>query len=281
MKQRTIERPVALSGVGQHTGKETALNLRPAPARSGINFIRRDLPNKPLINIQSLDLGRPSAGSRRTTLRTGEIEIYTVEHLMAALSALMIDNIIAEVESAELPGLDGSAKIFFDALKGAGVKELSAEREVMSVKEPVWVEDGDSFLGIFPAEELKVSYTLSFTKPRIYDSFFSTIVNEKTFERDVAPARTFCFEEEVMALLKMGLGKGASYNNTLVIGDAGPVRNKFRFPDEPARHKVLDLIGDLYLLGRQVKGHVVAIKSGHKLNMELVKRLKGVINENG
>ncbi len=275
MKQRTIKRPVALEGIGQHTGKKTSLNLRPSPADSGINFIRVDLPNKPLINIQSLDLGTTSAKSRRTTLKAGEIEIDTVEHLMAALSALAIDSIIAEVDSAELPGLDGSAKGFFDALKGAGVKELEAESKALAVKEPVWVEDEGSFLGIFPGGECKVSYALSFTKPTVFDEFFATVVNEKTFEKDIAPARTFCFEEEALALLKMGFGKGADYNNTLVIGVDGPVRNTLRFPNEPARHKVLDLIGDLYLLGRQLKGHVVAIKSGHKLNVELVRKLRG------
>lgn len=274
MKQRTIKKPFSLEGIGQHTGRKASLNLKPSPAGSGINFIRVDLPNKPLINIQSLDLGEPGARARRTTLKSGEIEIDTVEHLMASLSALSIDNIIAEVDSAELPGLDGSAKGFFEALKGAGVMELEAKAEELAVKEPVWVEDEGSFLGAFPGDGFKVSYTLSFTKPRVFDEYFSAIVDERTFEKEIAPARTFCFEEEALALLKMGLGKGANYENTLVIGEIGPARNEFRFSNEPARHKALDLIGDLYLLGRRLKGHVVAIKSGHRLNMELVRKLK-------
>ena len=275
MNETTLKKAVSIEGIGLHTGRNISIKLRPSPANSGINFIRVDLPNKPLINVQSLDLERLNTKERRTVVSSGDVEVHTVEHLMAALAALSVDNIIIEVDNMELPGLDGSAKGFFDALKSAGVKEYDSPKKTIRIKDPAWVEDADSFLGIFPAKELRISYILSYKSPRALGGFYDIVVDEKNFEREIAPARTFCFEEEALALLKKGLGKGANYDNTLVIGENGPVKNAFRFDDEPVRHKILDLIGDLYVLGCRLEGRVVAIKSGHRLNMELVRKLKG------
>lgn len=274
MKQRTIKDTVTIEGIGLQTGSKVRLTLKSSPANSGINFIRVDLPNKPLLNIQSMDLDTSGSAERRTMLGFGPLQIQTTEHLLSALAGLSIDNIVIELDNVELPGLDGSAKGFVDAVKQAGIVEQSAPRKVIEVKSPVWCGDAskDSVLVVLPSEEFRVSYTLSY--PGIGTQFFSTIVNEKSFEAEIAPARTFCFEAEALELLKRGLGKGANYDNTLVMGANGPIKNTLRFSDEPARHKVLDLIGDLYLAGAAVKGHVIAIKSGHRLNMELVKRLK-------
>lgn len=271
--QRTIGKTVTIEGVGLQTGQKVALTLKSSPANSGINFIRTDLPNKPLLNLQSMEAaGSAASAERRTTLGFGPMQIQTTEHLLAALSGLGIDNIVIEMNNVELPGMDGSAKDFLKAIKNAGIVEQDSAKKVLDVKAPVWYSSGDSFLTVLPDDHFRVSYTLSY--PGIGAQFFSAVIDEKTFEDEVASARTFCSEAEAIELLKRGLGKGANYENTLVMGPKGPIENKLRFPDEPVRHKVLDLIGDLYLVGMPVKGHVIAIKSGHKLNMELVNNLK-------
>lgn len=277
IRQKTISYPVGIEGVGLQTGKIVNLKLRPSPANSGINFIRTDLPNKPLLNIQSLNLRTSDSPERRTTLGVGPIQVQTTEHLLAALFGLSIDNIVVELDNVELPGLDGSAKGFVDILKKAGIIEQDAPKKNLKIDKPVWREGSDSFLAIFPDDEFKVSYTLSYNNPHLGAQFFSITLNEKNFESEIAPARTFCLEEEASELLKRGLGKGANYENTLIIGKDGPVKNKFRFPNEPARHKILDLVGDLCLVGAEITGHVVAIKSGHSLNMELVRTLKSAV----
>ena len=272
IRQRTIKDTITIEGVGLQTGNRVKLTLRSSPADSGINFIRVDLPNKPLLNIQSMAPDVFEKQERRTALGLGRMQIQTTEHLLAALSGLGIDNIIIETDNAELPGLDGSAKGFLDAIKRAGSAEQDSPKKVLELKSPIWCESGDSLLAIFPDDHFRISYTLCY--PGIGAQFFNAVIDERLFEDEVAPARTFCMEAEAAELLKRGLGKGANYENTLVMGPAGPLNNKLRFPDEPVRHKVLDLIGDLYLAGMPIKGHVVAIKSGHALNMELVKILR-------
>lgn len=275
-RQKTIKDTVVIEGRGLQTGARATLRLKSSPANSGINFIRTDLANKPLLNLQSINSSEmnSAAPERRTTLVMGPLQIQTTEHFLAALSGLGIDNIVAELDNAELPGLDGSAKIFADSIKKAGIIEQDAPKKTLKVNNALWVGSGDSIIIALPDDKFKVSYTLSYDNPFLGDQFFSACITESTFEKEIAPARTFCMETEAAELLKRGLGKGADYDNTLVIGKDGPIKTKLRFPDEPVRHKVLDLVGDLYILGMQVQGHIIAIKSGHKLNMEMVKKLK-------
>ena len=275
-KQRTIRDTVTIEGTGLQTGKPAILRLKPSPADSGINFIRTDLPNKPLLNIQSIDASGFNANLsvRRTTLAMGPLQIQTTEHFFASLSGLSIDNIAAELEGDELPGLDGSAKVFVEYLKKAGIVEQPVPKKTMEITSPVWCRGDDNILIALPDDKFRVSYTLSYDFPALGDQFFSLTVDEKNFEREIAPARTFCLEAEALTLIKMGLGKGANYDNTLVMGKDGPIKTALRFPDEPVRHKILDLIGDLCLVGMPLKAHIIAIKSGHKLNIELVKKLK-------
>jgi len=272
--QRTIRDQVTLKGVGLQTGRPVSVSIKPAPQGSGINFIRTDIPTKPLINISSFSLDFTGAPERRTTLAVGPMQIQTIEHLMAALSGLSIDNIAIELDCEELPGMDGSAKDFVAAIRRAGIVEQAEPRNVLEIKEPVWCREGDSLIVAIPDDNFRISYTLSYAAPSIGTQYLSLAITENIFEADVAPARTFCLEEEAVELIKRGLGKGANYDNTLVMGGSGPVKTALRFPDEPVRHKILDLVGDLYLLGMPIKGHFVAIKSGHKLNMEMVKKLK-------
>ncbi|MFA5143398.1 MAG: UDP-3-O-acyl-N-acetylglucosamine deacetylase [Candidatus Omnitrophota bacterium] len=273
-KQKTISKSVSVEGIGLQTGGRVKLTLKSSLPNSGITFIRTDLADRPALNLRSIDLNNPGPAERRTTLGFGPIQIQTTEHLLAALSGFSIDNIIIELDNTELPGLDGSAKSFADLIKSAGPREQEEPRGHLKIDKVVWCAAGDSLIAVFPDEQFKVSYTLSYNKPGLGTQFYSVAVNEASFEKEIAPARTFCLEEESLELLKKGLGKGANYDNTLVLGNTGPVKTALRFADEPVRHKILDLIGDLYILGMPVIGHVVAIKSGHSLNMELVKRLK-------
>jgi len=272
IKQRTIKDPVTVEGVGLQTGNKVSVTLRSSPAGSGISFIRTDLPNKPLLSIRSLSTGDTTQAERRTAVGLGPLQIQTTEHLLASLAGLSIDNIVVELDNVELPGIDGSAKGFVDALKKASIVEQDAPRDFLEIRQALWCGQGDSLIAVFPDTVFRVSYTLSY--PGIGTQFFSAVMDEAVFESQIAPARTFCSEAEALELLKRGLGKGANYDNTLVMGAGGPIKNTLRFPDEPARHKVLDLVGDLYLAGMPVKGHVVGIKSGHRLNMELVKLMR-------
>lgn len=272
-RQRTIKNPVSVEGVGLQTGQRVRLSLKSSPVNSGISFVRTDLPGSPAINLRSIDLTGSDPAERRTTLAFGPIQIQTTEHLLAAFSGLDIDNAIVELDNSELPGLDGSAKGFIDLLKKAGVAEQDEPKNYLKIDAPVWCSANDAVIAVLPDEEFRVSYTLSYNRPGLGTQFYSIAVNETNFEKEIAPARTFCLEEEAAALLAKGLGRGANHDNTLVLGPNGPIKTALRFPDEPARHKILDLIGDIYILGTRVIGHVIAIKSGHSLNMELVKKL--------
>ena len=269
--QKTIAKEISLEGIGLHTGKQTHLRFIPRDTNQGITFKRKDLPPGKIVSVGDFEFG---LHQRRTSIAKDGVEIHTVEHLMAALWALSIDNIMIETDSPELPGLDGSAKGYYDCLKTAGIKEQSGARKSLKIKEPVWYEKGEAFVGIFPGSGFKVSYILESPSPSIGVQSVSLELNGENFYKEIATARTFCLKEEAEMLLKMGFGKGADTKNTLVMDQNGPIDNILRFPDEPARHKILDLVGDLYLVGCPVEGRVIAIRSGHDLNIELVKMLK-------
>ncbi len=271
--QRTIEKEVTFSGVGLHTAGEVSVSFKPAPADAGVNFIRVDLPNRPVIRASSEYMLSVSRSPRRTSLGDGLMEVHTVEHMMACLCGLGIDNLNIEMNGEELPGLDGSGRQFVDILTKAGVKELAAPRRFYAVKEPIYVEEEGSSIMIVPSNDFRISYTLDYNNPLLKTQFLEVTVADSTFKSEIAPARTFCLEEEAQALQKQGMGLGANYDNTLVVGKTGVIKNKLRFEDEFVRHKILDLIGDLYTLGIPVKGHVIALKSGHSLNMKLVRKI--------
>lgn len=272
-KQQTIRKSVSIEGIGLHTGGQVRLRLKPAPPNSGVTFVRVDLPGHPKIpaNISYvIDLTRRP---RRTSVGLGDIEIHTIEHLMATLSCLGIDNLIVETDGIELPGLDGSALPFVALIKKAGIEPQSAPRKVFQVKEAIWIREDDACIVVVPEDEFRISYTLNYDHPLLRSQFFSHIVNEESFRKEIAPGRTFCLQREAEELRTQGLGKGADYENTVVMGEKGIIQNKLRFQDEFVRHKVLDLIGDLYLLGHQIRGHIIAVRSGHQLNIKLLQRL--------
>lgn len=276
-QQRTIKDPVAIEGIGLQTGSKTKLVIKGAPANSGINFIRVDLPGKPSLNIKSLSFDNAARKQRRTAIGSkGGCEVETTEHLLAALSGLRLSNITIEADGPELPGLDGSAKDYVELLDRADIIEQDAPIRNLIIEKPVWCAHKDAFLSVFPHSALRVSYFLSYQAPSIGDQFLSLEISEEVFRREIAPARTFCMKREALFLLALGYGKGANCKNTLIMDKAGPVKNNLRFSDEHARHKILDLLGDLSLIGMPLQGHVVAVKSGHKLNMELVKKLRAI-----
>lgn len=272
-QQRTIAKEFTLSGRGLHTGNPVKITVRPSAENTGITFVRVDLPGAPRIRV-GVEAVRPDAGVPRcTTIGSGNALIHTVEHLMSTLCGLGIDNLTIDIDANELPALDGSGLGFLQAIQKAGVVEQAAERQWIDIKEPLVVSRNGSSITILPDTEFKISYLLDYRHPHLTTQFFSTTLDQEHFAKEIAPCRTFCLEEEANELRKNGLGMGANYENSLIVGAKGVINNKLRFPDEFARHKVLDFIGDLYLLGRPIRGNVVAVKSGHKLNLELLKRI--------
>ena len=271
--QKTIQKECSVSGIGLHTGNRVNVHFKPAVLNSGITFIRVDLPDRPVIKVNPENVLMDPRVPRCSSIGRGEISIHTVEHLMAVLAGAGIDNLIIEIDSNELPGLDGSGLVFWNTFKDAGIQEQNSPKIYFDIKEAIGVQDNGASIFVVPAQDFTVSYTLDYNHPLLKSQFFSAKVDTNTFEKEIAPCRTFCLEQEAEELRKKGLGKGASYENTLVVGKDGVKENKMRFKDEFARHKVLDFIGDLYLLGMPIRGHVFAVKSGHNLNMALLKKI--------
>ncbi len=271
--QQTIRKEVELEGLGLHSGSKVKIRLLPAEPNSGISFIRTDLPGAPVVKANISNVMELSRRPRRTSLSCDSVEVHTVEHLMAALCGLMIDNVKIEMNGPEVPGLDGSAAAFVELIHKAGIEKQSAFKKFFQTKEPIWLEEDDTILAILPDSEFKISYTLSYDHPLLKAQYISFIVTPEVFEKEIAPSRTFCLEAEVEGLRKQDLGKGANLENTLVVGQRGVIKNRLRYDDEFARHKVSDLIGDLYLLGLPMKGHIIAVKSGHPLNIRLIQKI--------
>ncbi|MDP6685984.1 MAG: UDP-3-O-acyl-N-acetylglucosamine deacetylase, partial [Candidatus Omnitrophota bacterium] len=273
MEQRTLQKPINLSGVGLHTGVKVKLKFKPAPTSTGINFIRVDVKDSPMIKADINNIMETEKSPRRTSVGNGSVEVHTIEHLMAALWALGIDNILIEIDGLELPGLDGSAIGFIDILKKAGVVNQGSPKKIYTVRSPIWIEQDGAMIMVLPDNQFRVSYTLNYEHPLLKAQYLSFTLEDGAFEKEIASSRTFCLEGEVKDLQEKGLGKGANYDNTVVVGKKGVIKNELRFEDEFARHKILDLLGDLYLLGYTIKGHIIAVRSGHPLNIRLVDKI--------
>ena len=272
--QKTIAKEINLQGTGLHTGNPVKIKFKPAPINTGVLFVRIDKPNRPVIRADVNYVLDIDNNPRRTSIGHEGIEIHTIEHLMAVLSGIGIDNIIIELDNNEVPGLDGSGSVFLKAIEDAGIVNQDCARKFFNVREPIWVEENDSSLAVLPSKDLRISYTLSYPNELLKSQYADIIVSPEVFAKGVAPSRTFCLEGEVEDLKRQGLGRGANYENTLVVGDKEVVKNKLRFEDEFARHKILDIMGDLSLLGMPIRGHIIAVKSGHPLNLKLLRRLK-------
>jgi UDP-3-O-[3-hydroxymyristoyl] N-acetylglucosamine deacetylase/3-hydroxyacyl-[acyl-carrier-protein] dehydratase len=276
-KQRTIANPAEVSGVGLHSGNQTRLVFKPAEPNTGIQFVRVDL--VPPVVIPAL-VENVANTDRGTTLAVGNAKVMTVEHVMAAVAGLGIDNILIELDNNEPPVLDGSSLPFVDVLCQAGMTEQNPPKRYVHVEEPIWLSsNSDTHLVVLPDDDFNITYTVDYSHPMLRSQYGSFTIDREVFQREIAPARTFCFMHEVEALRSKGLIKGGSFDNAVVIGEDSILSGNLRFVDEFVRHKILDLIGDLYLLGYPLKGHLVVTRSGHTFNVALVKKLRQYLDQ--
>lgn len=271
-RQWTLARPVSFAGISLHAGQLVRLTLLPAPPGAGRCFVRTDLPGRPVVPAL---VDRVVETTLSTTLGEGGVRVATVEHLMAALWALGISNVTIELDGPELPILDGSAQPYVEAILRSGRVAQGAPRRVIALADRLEVEVGDRSV-LYQGGELagvEVTCVVDYSHPHAGAQLFEGRVDERVFVRELAAGRTFCLHHEVEAMWAAGLALGGSLENALVIGEDGPLNPK-RYPDEPVRHKVLDLLGDLALCGFDWQGSVVAAKAGHPLHVELARKLR-------
>lgn len=260
--QRTLRRSISCVGIGLHSGNKVTLSLKPAPADFGIRFRRTDLGGVEIpATVQHLAGIQYATGLARDA---GSVE--TVEHLLAALVSLGVDNVVVELNTPEVPIMDGSSAPFIYLIHEAGVKRLAAPRKYLKVLEPISLSRGDKRIAIYPSDHFKVTYSIAFDHPMLRHQSRTIRISAESFVEEIAPARTFGFLKEVEMLRQQGLALGGSLENAIVIGDTGVLNNALRFDDEFVRHKILDVIGDLALVGRPIIGHVVAHRGGHALH---------------
>jgi UDP-3-O-[3-hydroxymyristoyl] N-acetylglucosamine deacetylase len=260
--QRTLRRAVSCAGIGLHSGNKVTLSLKPAAAGSGIRFRRSDLGGLEVpATVQHVDGINYATGLMRDAVR-----VDTVEHLLAALVSLGVDNVIVELNSPEVPIMDGSAAPFIYLIHEAGVKRLAASRKFLKVLRPISLLRGDKRIALYPSDHFKVTYSIAFDHPLLRHQSRTLRVSEESFVEEIAPARTFTFLTEVEMLRQQGLAQGGSLDNAIVLGDTGILNNGLRFDDEFVRHKILDVIGDMALVGHPIIGHLVAHRGGHALH---------------
>ena len=275
LNQQTLNRSASFSGIGLHSGNRVNMTILPAPANSGVRFRRVDLEGKPEIEAR---IENVSETNRSTTLAKGNVKVHTVEHVLAALAGYGIDNAIIELDSNEPPIADGSSREFCKIIQAAGITQYPEKKEYYTPTEPIEIRVGESVMTLFPDEQFKITCTSADKKGR-YTQFYSTEVTPQTWEKELAHARTFCFYEEIEFLFKNGLIKGGSLENAVVIrDDAVLTAEPLRYREEFVRHKILDIVGDLSLLGKAIRGHIIAVRPGHAANAELVKKIIEQIN---
>jgi UDP-3-O-[3-hydroxymyristoyl] N-acetylglucosamine deacetylase len=267
--QRTVAKRVSCTGIGLHSGKPASLTLAPAPADAGITFVRMDLGVEiPARNEYVADT------TLSTNLALGAARVHTVEHLMAALLGMGIDNCRVEVDGPEVPNLDGSAAPFVCLVQEAGIQVQRAGKRYLVIEQPVEIRAGDKLARLDPAQAFSIDFTADFSHPLITNQAFRVTLTDRVFEREVARARTFCFLRDIERMQAAGLAKGGSLENAIVVDEFSILNPEgLRYPDEFARHKVLDAVGDLALFGMQVVGALTAVKSGHALNQALVRKV--------
>lgn len=269
--QKTIAREASCTGIGVHSGQFVNLIVKPAPANHGIQFVRTDLPNRPRIPAR---FNKVIDTSLATVIGCDGFIVSTIEHLMAAFNGLSIDNALVEINSYEMPIMDGSAGPFTRMIKSAGIKNQSAPRCFLVVNQPLELTENDKFVGIYPAPHFQITCSIEFDHPVINKQQYSVVVTEDSFEKQIADARTFGFLYEQEYMKKFGLGQGASLENVVVIDQNGVLNEGgLRYDDEFVRHKLLDCIGDFSLLGLPILGHIVAKRSGHAFHYAFLEKL--------
>ena len=267
--QRTLRRHVSCYGIGLHSGNKVRLSLKPAPADFGIRFRRTDLGDHEVPatvhNLAGIQLA--------TGLARNQVSVETVEHLLAALVSTNVDNAIIELNSPEVPIMDGSAAPFIYLIHEAGVKRLQAPRRYLKIVRPIAISRGDKRIALYPSDHFKVTYSIAFDHPLLRHQSRTIRLSEDAFIDEIAPARTFGFLKEVEWMRQQGLALGGSLENAIVIGDTGVLNNSLRFDDEFVRHKILDVVGDMALVGHPLIGHLVAHRAGHALHTEFAAKI--------
>ena len=267
--QRTLRRAISCTGIGLHSGNKVTLSLKPAPADFGVRFRRTDLDGLEIpANVANLAGIQYATGLAR---EAGTVD--TVEHLLAALASLGIDNVVVELNHPEVPIMDGSSAPFVYLIHEAGVKRLAAPRRFLKVVRPVSLSRGDKRIALYPSDHFKVTYSIAFDHPLLRHQSRTIRLSEESFIEEIAPARTFGFLKEVESLRQHGLALGGSLENAIVIGDSGVLNSALRFEDEFVRHKILDAIGDMALVGYPIIGHLVAHRGGHALHTAFAAKL--------
>lgn len=267
--ERTIRNPATCSGVGLHSGAPVHLRICPAPAATGIVFRRTDLDGFEVEAVGS----NVAKVSYATSLMKKGVLISTTEHLLSAFIGMGVDNAIVELDNLEVPILDGSAQPFVEMINKAGIRQQRRKRSYLKILRPYEMREGDKFIGVYPAERYSVSYAIDFPHPLIGSEHFQVELTNGCYVREIAAARTFGFLEQQSAMLNMGLIRGASRENCVVLTPDGIDNPPLRFRDEFVRHKVLDLIGDLALFGKRILGYVKADRAGHALHTAIVSRI--------
>jgi UDP-3-O-[3-hydroxymyristoyl] N-acetylglucosamine deacetylase len=267
--QRTLRRSTSCAGIGLHSGNKVTLSLKPAPADFGIRFRRADLGGLEVpATVQHV-----KGINYATGLMRDAVKVDTVEHLLAALVSLGIDNVIVELNSPEVPIMDGSSAPFIYLIQEAGVKRQTPPRRYLKVLRPISLSRGDKRIAVYPSEHFKVTYSIAFDHPLLRHQARTIRITEESFVEEIAAARTFTFLKEVEMLRQQGLALGGSLENAIVIGETGILNNGLRFDDEFVRHKILDVIGDMALVGHPIVGHLVAHRGGHALHTEFAARV--------
>jgi UDP-3-O-[3-hydroxymyristoyl] N-acetylglucosamine deacetylase len=267
--QRTLRRQISCRGLGLHSGNKVQLSLKPAPADFGIRFRRTDIGNDEIpATVQHL-----ASIQLATALARNEVSVETVEHLLAALVSLGVDNVLIELNSPEVPIMDGSAAPFVYLIQETGVKTLPVPRKYLKIARPIAISRGDKHIALYPSDHFKVTYSISYDHPLLRHQTRTLRITEESFIEEIAPARTFTFLKDVEMLRQNGLALGGSLENAIVLGETGVLNNSLRFEDEFVRHKILDAVGDLALVGYPVIGHLVAHRAGHALHTEFAAKI--------
>lgn len=275
-QQRTLKNEVSFSGIGLHTGEQVSMRFRPAKEGSGIFFKRTDLPGQPVIPAT---VEYVCANARNTILGVGDVRINTVEHVLAAVRAYQLDNLCIEIDGIEPPVGNGSSDVFVDMIDEVGIQEQEGQRPIVHVRSPIYWSEGEIHIVAIPSDSYRISYTLNYPETKLIRSqYFSLPITTETFKKEIAACRTFSLYEEVSLLLDRGLIKGASLDNAVVIKDDTILsKGGLYFPDEMVRHKILDMVGDLSLVGFDFCAHIIAIRAGHASNVAFARKLYNYI----
>ncbi len=269
--QKTIKKPVSFSGIGLHSGEIVKVTMRPALPNTGIRFVNPVIDPDTYILAESENVTDVKLA---VTLESGKTKISTVEHILSVLYVLGVSNLIIEIDNKEFPIMDGSAKDILENIIAAGVQEQYVEIPIYEVKNPIWARENEKFIILLPFDGFRVSYSIDFNHDHLRPQSKDIIIDQQSFVTEIVNARTFGFYEEVEYLKKIGLARGGSLDNAVCYSNEGLLNDMLRYEDECVRHKILDLLGDLALLGVPIKGHVIAYKSGHALDVKTVCKIK-------